>query len=279
MPTVSLVGYTSAGKSTLFNLLAEERRYTSSHLFSTLDPLLRRVSFTDGAFFFLSRGLTNDLGAGRAIRWEHLLHGARGEVHAGFGHDRMHHLRCSLELGTTGSVIAKAGALTFTKVIQNGFPISSFVSPPAGFTGPGAVPAVGVGTALQATVGSHSRRSLEIEHGGSRANGLDWYFTTNLHRDKGWRDATLEAWTSKVPWYRTSRSLTDEWNAKYPNHPVSYDTGGFLNNVLFKYPGWRAREGFGHLGRFTWIAAGGQEQQRLGANRDDLRAEAGELPA
>lgn len=64
-------------------------------------------------------------------------------------------------------------------------------------------------------------------------------------KDKGWRDATLEAWTSKVPWYRTSRSLTDEWNAKYPNHPVSYDTGGFLNNVLFKYPGWRAREGFG----------------------------------
>ncbi len=54
VPTVSLVGYTSAGKSTLFNLLAEERRYTSSNLFSTLDPLLRRVSFPDGAFFFLT---------------------------------------------------------------------------------------------------------------------------------------------------------------------------------------------------------------------------------
>ena len=54
VPTVSLVGYTSAGKSTLFNLLAEERRYTSPNLFSTLDPLLRRVSFTDGAFFFLT---------------------------------------------------------------------------------------------------------------------------------------------------------------------------------------------------------------------------------
>jgi GTP-binding protein HflX len=54
IPTVSLVGYTSAGKSTLFNLLAEERRYTSSNLFSTLDPLLRRVSFPDGAFFFLT---------------------------------------------------------------------------------------------------------------------------------------------------------------------------------------------------------------------------------
>ncbi len=54
VPTVSLVGYTSAGKSTLFNLLTKEQRYTSSNLFSTLDPLLRRVSFPDGAFFFLS---------------------------------------------------------------------------------------------------------------------------------------------------------------------------------------------------------------------------------
>jgi len=54
VPTVSLVGYTSAGKSTLFNLLTKEQRYTSSNLFSTLDPLLRRVSFPDGAFFFLT---------------------------------------------------------------------------------------------------------------------------------------------------------------------------------------------------------------------------------
>ncbi len=54
IPTVSLVGYTSAGKSTLFNLLAKEHRYTSSNLFSTLDPLLRRVTYPDGVFFFLS---------------------------------------------------------------------------------------------------------------------------------------------------------------------------------------------------------------------------------
>jgi len=54
VPTVSLVGYTSAGKSTLFNLLTDERRYTSPNLFSTLDPLLRRVSYADGLHFFLS---------------------------------------------------------------------------------------------------------------------------------------------------------------------------------------------------------------------------------
>ncbi len=54
VPTVSVVGYTSAGKSTIFNRLAFEKRYTSSHLFSTLDPLLRRVAFQDGLYFFLS---------------------------------------------------------------------------------------------------------------------------------------------------------------------------------------------------------------------------------
>jgi GTP-binding protein HflX len=54
VPTVSLVGYTSAGKSTLFNTLARERRYTSPNLFATLDPVLRRVSYPDGLYFYLS---------------------------------------------------------------------------------------------------------------------------------------------------------------------------------------------------------------------------------
>lgn len=54
VPTVSLVGYTSAGKSTLFNQLTRESRYTSSHLFATLDPTVRRVTFPDGFYFFLS---------------------------------------------------------------------------------------------------------------------------------------------------------------------------------------------------------------------------------
>jgi len=54
VPTVSLVGYTSAGKSTLFNSLARERRFTSPNLFATLDPVLRRVSYADGVHFFLS---------------------------------------------------------------------------------------------------------------------------------------------------------------------------------------------------------------------------------
>ncbi len=54
VPTVSLVGYTSAGKSTLFNQLCREAMHTSPALFATLDPVLRRVEFSDGLYFFLS---------------------------------------------------------------------------------------------------------------------------------------------------------------------------------------------------------------------------------
>ena len=48
IPTVSLVGYTNAGKSTLFNRLTEAGVYAKDQLFATLDPTLRRVELGDG---------------------------------------------------------------------------------------------------------------------------------------------------------------------------------------------------------------------------------------
>ena len=47
VPTVALVGYTNAGKTTLFNRVTRERAIESDALFVTLDPLLRRVSLPD----------------------------------------------------------------------------------------------------------------------------------------------------------------------------------------------------------------------------------------
>ncbi|MBI3048777.1 MAG: GTPase HflX [Acidobacteria bacterium] len=47
VPTVALVGYTNAGKTTLFNRLTDEHAVTSDALFVTLDPLLRRVRLPD----------------------------------------------------------------------------------------------------------------------------------------------------------------------------------------------------------------------------------------
>jgi GTP-binding protein HflX len=53
-PVVSLIGYTNAGKSTLFNTLSSERALSSPQLFATLDPVIRRITLPDGLFFFLS---------------------------------------------------------------------------------------------------------------------------------------------------------------------------------------------------------------------------------
>lgn len=43
IPTVSFVGYTNAGKSTLFNRITDSTVYAADQLFATLDPTLRRV--------------------------------------------------------------------------------------------------------------------------------------------------------------------------------------------------------------------------------------------
>ena len=47
LPFVSLAGYTSSGKTTLFNKLASESREESPHLFTTLTTTMRAVSFAD----------------------------------------------------------------------------------------------------------------------------------------------------------------------------------------------------------------------------------------
>lgn len=53
-PTVALVGYTNAGKTTLFNLLTKGDAHVSDALFVTLDPLVRRVSLPDQREVLLS---------------------------------------------------------------------------------------------------------------------------------------------------------------------------------------------------------------------------------
>lgn len=47
IPTLSLVGYTNAGKSTLFNTITEAKVYAADQLFATLDPTLRKIHLQD----------------------------------------------------------------------------------------------------------------------------------------------------------------------------------------------------------------------------------------
>ncbi len=47
IPALSLVGYTNAGKSTLFNVLTTSTVYAADQLFATLDPTVRRITVDD----------------------------------------------------------------------------------------------------------------------------------------------------------------------------------------------------------------------------------------
>ena len=54
VPTVALVGYTNAGKSTLFNALTAADVYAQDQLFATLDPTLRKLTLDEGQSIILA---------------------------------------------------------------------------------------------------------------------------------------------------------------------------------------------------------------------------------
>ena len=62
-PVVALVGYTNAGKSTLFNRLTDSDVFAKDLLFATLDPTLRRITLPHGREIILSDtvGFISDL--------------------------------------------------------------------------------------------------------------------------------------------------------------------------------------------------------------------------
>jgi len=54
IPTIAIVGYTNAGKSTLFNKLTGAKEFVKDQLFATLDPVMRRLDLKEAGPIILS---------------------------------------------------------------------------------------------------------------------------------------------------------------------------------------------------------------------------------
>jgi outer membrane receptor protein involved in Fe transport len=67
------------------------------------------------------------------------------------------------------------------------------------------------GTTMQAVYGSHLRRAIEFEHGGSSPSGLNWYLAGNLFAERGWRDdspSDVRQVFGTLGWKNTKTDLT-----------------------------------------------------------------------
>jgi outer membrane receptor protein involved in Fe transport len=67
------------------------------------------------------------------------------------------------------------------------------------------------GTRVQVTYGSHLRRAIELEHGGSHGSELEWYLTGNVFREDGWRDdspSNVGQFFGKAGWHHNQSAVT-----------------------------------------------------------------------
>jgi outer membrane receptor protein involved in Fe transport len=66
------------------------------------------------------------------------------------------------------------------------------------------------GTSVEVYGGRAARRAVEFEHGGSRADGLNWFLTGNLFAEDGWRDASpsdVRQFFGRVGWTKKTSDV------------------------------------------------------------------------
>ena len=111
VPSVSVIGYTNAGKSSLLNALSGADVFVEDRLFATLDPTSRRVTFDNGS----EAVVTDTVGFIRNLP-HHLIDAFRSTLEETLEADLLVHLidasdpDCETHIRVTESVLADLGA-------------------------------------------------------------------------------------------------------------------------------------------------------------------------
>ena len=111
LPQASIVGYTNAGKSTLLNVLADEKLLQEDKLFATLDPTTRRVSVAGG----LSLLITDTVGFIQKLP-HHLVDAFRSTLEEAVHADFLIHVvdvshpQAEVQFALTNKVLSDLGA-------------------------------------------------------------------------------------------------------------------------------------------------------------------------
>lgn len=111
VPSVSVIGYTNAGKSSLLNALSGADVFVEDRLFATLDPTSRRVTFDNGS----EAVVTDTVGFIRNLP-HHLIDAFRSTLEETLEADLLVHLidasdpDCESHIRVTESVLADLGA-------------------------------------------------------------------------------------------------------------------------------------------------------------------------
>ena len=131
LPRVALVGYTNAGKSTLFNVLTGAEAYADDRLFATLDPTVRRIELSGGSAVLADTvGFVRDLPHELVAAFRSTLSEAREAdllLHVVDAADPARHER----IAQVDSVLAEVGAgelpqvLVFNKIDRLAEPVDA----------------------------------------------------------------------------------------------------------------------------------------------------------
>ncbi|MFC0677408.1 ribosome rescue GTPase HflX [Lysobacter korlensis] len=152
LPRVALVGYTNAGKSTLFNALTGAEAYAADQLFATLDPTVRRIELPGGGVVLADTvGFVRDLPHDLVAAFRSTLSEAREAdllVHVVDASDPLRDER----IAQVDAVLAEIGAgeipqlLVFNKIDRLGEPTADDEAPDDAAAGDGDA---GAGAAME----------------------------------------------------------------------------------------------------------------------------------